>query len=308
VAMTRAQDRLVLTGAWPEGARRRAAPGVAPSFAELLAPRLEGTAFPEEGAVARVDAAGVAWRLATAAGEPLAPAPAATAPAVEAVDAARPPGAAALLAARRRSARPRAERITEWARRRAAAGPPESAPPAAGAEPGSALGAAFGTAVHCALERLPPEGAGADDIARAALELAPAGIEPRALAAALARFLDGPLGARRRALAGHELARELPLVLRPAGAAADEPTGALVGVLDLLYREPPSGDLVVADFKTDALADDADVADRVARYAPQLRLYGRAVQEALGLPSPPRLELWLLALDRVVEVPGAESG
>ena len=39
--------------------------------------------------------------------------------------------------------------------------------------------------------------------------------------------------------------------------------------------------------------------DRAARYAPQLRLYGRAVRDALGLAAPPRLELWLLGADRV---------
>jgi hypothetical protein len=81
----------------------------------------------------------------------------------------------------------------------------------------------------------------------------------------------------------------------------------VVGRLDLLYRDPESGDLVVADIKTDAVADEpAALAELAARYLPQLTVYGAAVQRALGLPSPPRLELWLVALDRVVVVSTSE--
>ena len=36
------------------------------------------------------------------------------------------------------------------------------------------------------------------------------------------------------------------------------------------------------------------------------QLYGEAVRSALGLARPPRLELWLLALDRVEVVPPAQ--
>jgi ATP-dependent exoDNAse (exonuclease V) beta subunit len=102
---------------------------------------------------------------------------------------------------------------------------------------------------------------------------------------------------------GRIVARELPLV---AGAYDDSPAaplGGYVGTLDLLYREGDSGSLVVADFKSDEVADDpAAVAALAARYQPQLSLYGRAVRDALGLAAPPRLEIWLLALDRVVAV------
>jgi hypothetical protein len=44
---------------------------------------------------------------------------------------------------------------------------------------------------------------------------------------------------------------------------------------------------------------DADVAERVAVYTDQGRIYQRALREALGLQSDPRFELWFLDADRV---------
>ncbi len=73
----------------------------------------------------------------------------------------------------------------------------------------------------------------------------------------------------------------------------------MTGTIDLVYRDPASGAPVVADFKSDAV-DDEGVHALVVRYAPQLDLYARSVSDALGLAIPPRRELWLLALDRVV--------
>ncbi|KAB2958279.1 MAG: hypothetical protein F9K18_12360 [Thermoanaerobaculia bacterium] len=104
---------------------------------------------------------------------------------------------------------------------------------------------------------------------------------------------------------GHELGREVPLVLGGDAGGDVGATGALVGVIDLLYRDPATGEVVVADYKTDEVRSEGEAAERVAHHAPQLRLYGEAVRAALGLERVPRLELWLLALDRVEVIPFA---
>jgi ATP-dependent helicase/nuclease subunit A len=307
VALTRAQDRLVLSGAWERDPRPPAREnGAVPSFAALLSARLSGVSLPSEVSPEPADAGGALWRFAQAVGAPVpATATSVAAPSPGAA-AARPPGALEIAEARRRSARARIERITELVRRRdAAEAPAGRAAAGAGGESGAPLGAAFGSAVHRALERLSQGSADPLAIARAALEHAPPGLDAKRFAAGLARFLDGPLGERRRALLGHELGRELPLVLRVGAGGSEDPTDALVGVVDLLYRDPESAEIVVADYKTDDLRTEGEVAERRARHAPQLRLYGEAVRAALGLARPPRLELWLLALDRVEVVPPA---
>jgi hypothetical protein len=116
---------------------------------------------------------------------------------------------------------------------------------------------------------------------------------------------------RLEALEPGVLARELPLV-----APAERPDGPVhghLGTLDLLYRDPETGATVIADFKSDPFAGapggdlDRWIAERIERYRPQLELYGRAVRSALALPAPPRLELWLLAVDRIVAVEPATS-
>jgi ATP-dependent exoDNAse (exonuclease V) beta subunit len=78
--------------------------------------------------------------------------------------------------------------------------------------------------------------------------------------------------------------------------------GFVSGALDLLYRDPETGDLVVADYKTDRVEGDDELATQAEAYASQARLYARAVREALDLPEPPRAELWFLWAGRVVAV------
>ena len=95
------------------------------------------------------------------------------------------------------------------------------------------------------------------------------------------------------------LGREVPLLLQggPPPAAA---WAYVSGSIDLLYRDPRSGELVIVDYKTDRVVDDAALAARVAEHLPQGRLYQRALQQALGLVVAPRFELWFLAAGRVV--------
>jgi ATP-dependent exoDNAse (exonuclease V) beta subunit len=69
--------------------------------------------------------------------------------------------------------------------------------------------------------------------------------------------------------------------------------------VDLLYRDPASGELVVVDYKTDRVTDGAEIDEHAARYGAQGAGYVRAVQEALGLDAPPRFELWFLAAGEV---------
>ncbi len=125
--------------------------------------------------------------------------------------------------------------------------------------------------------------------------------EPRSLARAerlLDRFTGGRLFARFVEIGPRTVARELPVILPPGDD--DEAVGYLAGVIDLLYRDPSSGELVVADFKTDLVASAAAAAEHSRRYAAQGEVYVRAVAEMLGLPERPRFELWYLDADCLV--------
>jgi ATP-dependent exoDNAse (exonuclease V) beta subunit len=110
----------------------------------------------------------------------------------------------------------------------------------------------------------------------------------------LARLADGTLFRRFLSLGPRALARELPVLLPPDDSAV----GYVSGAVDLVYRDE-SGRLVVADYKTDRLEGESDLAERAAVYAPQEALYARALQEALGLDRPPHTELWFLWPDRL---------
>ena len=85
--------------------------------------------------------------------------------------------------------------------------------------------------------------------------------------------------------------RELPLWF-PDGAQLVE------GVVDLVFEE--DGQLVVVDYKTDAIAPDQALA-QAAHHAPQLQLYGRGLAQALGRPVRERLVVFT-ALARAVAV------
>ena len=119
----------------------------------------------------------------------------------------------------------------------------------------------------------------------------------------LARFAAGPFPARLASIASGIVARELPVLLPPETDGAG-PLGFVAGAIDLIYRDGGrrDGELVIVDYKTDAVAGRAEAARRAASYAAQGAVYRRAVAEALGLTWPPRVELWFLAAGEVVEV------
>jgi ATP-dependent exoDNAse (exonuclease V) beta subunit len=169
----------------------------------------------------------------------------------------------------------------------------------AGAERSVALAA--GTAVHALLEAGLLEGDAETALERAAALASAPGERDAVLAHARSlwqRFRAGPLAPRLAALAPHVVARELPVWVEPAGDGDADPVGFVAGAIDLLYRDPATGELVVADYKTDAV-DAAGLDTYAARYAPQGRHYARAVERALGLARPPRFELWFLAAGEV---------
>jgi ATP-dependent exoDNAse (exonuclease V) beta subunit len=185
---------------------------------------------------------------------------------------------------------------------------------------------AAGTAIHRALEELDPTADGAGEMERLR-QLLPVWVAQAAPAAAfdaaraeaeeiLARLAGGRLLARLRSLAPHTLARELPVLLAPSGEgeprAGDDapppPVGFVSGAIDLLYRDPTDGELVVVDYKTDAVATEEQIRGRAGVYRPQGAVYARAVQEGLGLPRPPRVELWFLRADRAWPLEPAAGG
>ena len=153
---------------------------------------------------------------------------------------------------------------------------------------------AVGTALHELLERWDFSD---KDRARALLQQAAtraalrAGAAEADVATEASGVLDSLLAsALPAALASVEiLGRELPLLLR-------DPDGrAWSGTLDLLYRDPADGRLVVADYKTDRAPDP----DSRARYRAQLAVYARGVARLFPGEPPPHLELvWLRAGQR----------
>jgi ATP-dependent helicase/nuclease subunit A len=174
-------------------------------------------------------------------------------------------------------------------------------------------------------------------IARRAAALVPA-VDPGAVAeraaAILARMAASPLLARLAAVAPCVVARELPVLLPPhdvgssaaprspgAGGAPDRagglpgetgsirsdgnagaPVAFVAGAIDLVYRDPDSAELVVADYKTDEAESEAALAEKAATYRSQGAVYCRALQDALRLPAPPRFELWFLSAGCIVPV------
>jgi ATP-dependent exoDNAse (exonuclease V) beta subunit len=178
---------------------------------------------------------------------------------------------------------------------------------------GRAIATAVGSAVHRALELLDLEAEPGDGLAgvratvAATLAAQLGGDElSRARERAdrlLERFAAGPLFGRLRELAPRIVARELQVLLAPA-SSVDGPVGYLAGAVDLVYLDPVTGEPVVADYKTDAVEDPAEIDALCARYALQGAYYVRAVREAFGLAQDPRFELWFLHAGRAEAVAG----
>ena len=116
----------------------------------------------------------------------------------------------------------------------------------------------------------------------------------------LARIAAGPCLERLSALAPGVIARELPVFGWEEHEGA--PGAVVSGIVDLVYRDPDDSRLVVADYKTDALDDEAALEERIRVYEPQVRTYAKILSDALDLDEEPHVELWFLAADRIVRL------
>lgn len=321
VAMTRARDRLVLAGRWPEEDSEKRD---ARTHVSLLQDRESGV--PDLGALAAAAGAGtaeshcVAWRFparfeAARAATPAADAGAASRTARAEADArrlgplrrealqhqARPFGAA-VTASSHEAFRDHAEQARD-----------AEDPPAVGAAkaPFDAVAGRIGTALHRALETVDAtldeealcaallasaQSALAADLSGDALERA-----QERVADLVARFERGGLAQRLRAVAPRVVARELPVLL-PPDEAGDGPVGYLAGAVDLVYRDDDGG-FVVADYKTDRVETDEEIERAAARHAAQGARYVAAVRQALQLAEAPRFELWFLHAGRIELAP-----
>ncbi len=315
VAATRARRRLVIAGRWPDGAGR-----ASESHLELLLEREAGVPPLQQlaGELARAgrahaDTHGARWVF---------PALRPPAPAGDA----RAPGRAEIERIRADSARIRERGAEARARMRRPFSSSPSQASHAGllalfdrvgrdvAERGVSedVALAVGSAVHAVLERLDfeaPLAAGLECLRPSLLRVLASRLGGESLTQAeglagalLDRLAAGPLAARLAALRGCVVARELPYVAPPDTGVADGPVGFVAGTIDLIYRDPESEQLVVADYKSDRVESDAEVAERSAIYAGQVASYAQALRSGLGLAYLPRAELWFLHPGRIESV------
>ncbi len=166
-----------------------------------------------------------------------------------------------------------------------------------------------GTAVHACLEHWQLEAEPAEELERQQDRLErilddPARIERAAQT--LARFSTGELLHRLRGLSSGIIGREVPILLR-SNEVEGGPVACYSGAIDLLYRDPEDGSIVVADFKTDRVTDADELARRAAAYRPQEERYARGVQQMLGLEDAPRTELWFVWADTIHASAGAAA-
>ncbi|HYG62585.1 MAG TPA: 3'-5' exonuclease, partial [Thermoanaerobaculia bacterium] len=330
VAMTRAKDRLVLAGVWPDEALSPVArpAELARTHIDLLLSRPErpdGLALlwgegAETGRWVFPDPTGALWKLPglrpeadglwreEAQGPPLAT-PGEVARASEELAARR---AEALSRMERSFSGAASEEAHELLREQMTAlrlGEDGGARRSASTPEDREAAMAAGSAVHRALETWDLAADPRVELQRQTALLAAtlstlAGGEvleaalPRARDL-LDRFARGPLLERLRRLRDHVIARELPVLLPPPDREG-APVGFVSGAIDLLYKDPETGRLVIADYKTDEVETAEHVAARAAVYAPQGAVYVRALREALDLAEAPRFELWFLAVGRTL--------
>lgn len=116
----------------------------------------------------------------------------------------------------------------------------------------------------------------------------------------LDRFRSGRFWERFIALAGLDIAREVPVLLPPRESETG-PVGYVSGFVDLIVRDPESGRWTIVDYKTDHVEEESEIEERARSYAAQEAVYARAVREALDLEYSPATELWFIWPDRLWE-------
>ncbi len=342
VAMTRAEQRIVMTGLWAEQQQR---PGPEQAI-ELVVPRIESTeglahwlsGAAREGAFDFTDRFGARWSLPEleAAGDE-APAKARSR-GVRLASESDVAAASRRLVALRGDARARMARsMTSAASARARGG--EGDRGAEGSESGveewarsaddweggvedwardawAARGGegetarAIGVAVHRVLEEFDfdadAEAEAArqrDALARHLAQIAPCDRADAAVDAGT-QLWDRVVGGKLFSRLRELSDRIVARELAVLGPPADErgPVGYLGGVIDLVYRDPGDDRLVVADYKTDSVSPSESAGARADAYAEQGRNYQHLLRDALGLGYTPRFELWFLGADEIVRI------
>jgi ATP-dependent helicase/nuclease subunit A len=315
VAMTRAKQRLVLTGLWPDHQQRspkgQAMEHVRPRIesTEGLADWLSGPALDETPEF--VDRFGARWSL------PVLETSAESASLEARVNGSKLPSEAELTDASRRLAGLRAsatERMSRPMSATASARGHDERVEGGGARRGEAESGgngadsrAIGCAIHRALEEFDFSADVEVEIERqrdaVARNLAQTTASDDADATVTAgtqlwgRIVQGSLFAQLRELSDRIIARELSVLSPPTGA--EGPVGYLTGLVDLVYRDPADDQLVVVDYKTDSVLDADAIQSRADTYAEQGAVYRYALQDALELSYTPRFELWFLQADEI---------
>lgn len=302
VAMTRARDRLVLAGTWPVAMR---GPGRAraltdlwserspplPNFAKL-AENLDSTGRVTHGPVEVVFPA-------VAMGKPTPPQAGGSAPIKrrESVE------SAVLESALVRMGRP----LTQGPSQQGDFDGPDDG--AAKSSLRSEDARLLGTIVHWMFEHFPRNCAvdksSLPDLFERAARLVspgkPLSAELRERADALIRALrNGRLINRFEEV--EVIGVEVPMTLRSSGV--EGPVVAWVGTIDLIFRDPDSNRLVVADFKTTSV-NGGDPEAIAARYRGQGDAYTEALRSALNLADRPVFEVWFVEIDDWVALPVA---
>ena len=196
--------------------------------------------------------------------------------------------------------RERSELVAQAARReyvpiRATSLAARTAPPPVAAVAATG-GRDFGSLVHRLLEWIPLEDVDSGRAARVrtmAEALAPSFALDAAAAARASEQVERVL-----ALPLLERARRAPSVWRELTLWFPDGADLVEGKVDLAFEE--DGQLVVVDYKSDAIAE-SDLIQQADHHKEQLRVYGRGLTQAIGLPVRERLVLFT-ALGRAVPV------
>ncbi len=329
VAMTRAKQRLVLTGLWSDH-QQRSGRG---QTIEQIRPRIDATdgladwlsALTREGASDFVDRFGTRWSLPVLdAGDALNSADARASGAELPSDSEIAEASRRLIglrhSARERMSRPRRATASErshgdradddarWAE--TGSGPSAEARGTLTSRGAGTDARAIGSAIHRALEEFDFNADAKveverqrEAIARILAQTAASGSANETVVAGTKlwdRLSRSSLFARLQALSGRIVARELPLLCPPSDGVG--PVGYLAGIIDLVYRDPVSDRWVIVDYKTDAVADADALRSRAESYAEQGAVYSHAVENAFELCYTPRFELWFFDADKSVEI------
>jgi ATP-dependent exoDNAse (exonuclease V) beta subunit len=307
VALTRAENRLVLLNAWSPSDQATSWEQ-AKSYAGLLSQR-EHTAAPLEAlkllAPASspeiyIDQNGCAWRLAAPMAQGQFQAPQSDPillPSLTLTTA-----KLERLAEQRAQAKPHATRpYSGTASGHATSKASHSADANQGLTRESA--ARVGTAIHEALERFRAD-TDLGSLQASEQERLPAGfteLEREEFGVILEAMLQNGLLKNLAALEPNIIARELPILLPPPESSTG-PTAFIAGAIDLVYKDSSSDELVVVDYKSEQIPSDSSAKQQARAHQAQGQIYTEALRTALNLEASPRFEIWFLRTGEITRL------